>query len=57
MFFIKASESKLFTLFFNGGEVQSVPNQKHLGLVLDCKIGFNEHINNKIKVNVIKSKV
>ena len=31
------------SLFFNGDKVQ-----KHLGLVLDSKLGFNEHVNNKM---------
>ena len=34
-------------LFFNGNKVESVPSQKHLGLVLDCKLDFNELINKK----------
>ena len=33
---------------FNGDKVQSVPCLKHLGLILDSKLDFNEHINHKI---------
>ena len=33
---------------FSSDKVQSVPCQKHLGLILDSKLDFNEHINNKI---------
>ena len=36
------------SLTFNGDKVQSVPCQKHLGLILDSKLDFNEHITNKI---------
>ena len=35
-------------LQFNNNDVQSANNQKHLGLVLDSKLDFNEHVNNKM---------
>ena len=35
-------------LTFNGDNVQITISQKHLSLVLDSKLGFNEHISNKI---------
>ena len=35
-------------LKFNNNDVQSANSQKHLGLVLDSKLDFNEHVNNKI---------
>ena len=35
-------------LQFNNNDVQSANSQKHLGLVLDSKLEFNEHVNNKI---------
>ena len=35
-------------LNFNNNDVQSANSQKHLGLVLDSKLDFNEHVNNKI---------
>ena len=35
-------------LTFNGNNVQTAISQKHLGLVLDSKLDFNEHISNKI---------
>ena len=35
-------------LFFNNSEIKLSSNQKHLGLTLDSKLSFNEHINNKI---------
>ena len=39
-------------LFFNNTPVLSVPYQKHLGLVLDEKLNFSQHLNEKIsKVN------
>ena len=33
---------------FNSTNVQVADNQKHLGLVLDSKLDFNEHIESKI---------
>ena len=33
---------------FNDNDVQSANSQKHLGLVLDSKLDFNEHVNSKI---------
>ena len=35
-------------LFFNNSEIKLNLNQKHLGLTLDSKLSFNEHINDKI---------
>ena len=35
-------------LFFNNFEIKLNLNQKHLGLTLDSKLSFNEHINDKI---------
>ena len=35
-------------LFFNNSEIKLSSNQKHLGLPLDSKLSFNEHINDKI---------
>ena len=35
-------------LHFNGTNVQVADSQKHLGLVLDSKLNFNEHIESKI---------
>ena len=36
-------------LKFNNNDVQSANSQKHLGLFLDSKLDFNEHVNNKMK--------
>ena len=35
-------------LNFNNNDVQSANGQKHLGVVLDSNLDFNEHVNNKI---------
>ena len=35
-------------LFFNNSEIKLSPHQKHLGLTIDSKLSFNEHINDKI---------
>ena len=37
-------------LFFNGVRVEAVENHKHLGLILDSKINFNLHVNEKIAI-------
>ena len=36
------------SLFFNNSEIKLSSNQKHVGLTLDNKLSFNEHINDKI---------
>ena len=41
------------SLAFNDTKVQLPNSQKHLGLILDSKLDFNEHIDNKIKCNKI----
>ena len=33
---------------FNGTKVQLATSQKHLGLILDSKLDFNEHMDIKI---------
>ena len=48
LFSQKRDKENYPSLTFNGNKVQSVPCQKHLGLILDSKLVFNEHINNKI---------
>ena len=35
-------------IIFNNNNVLTSPCQKHLGLVLDSKLSFNEHVNQKI---------
>ena len=35
-------------LAFNNNKIQSAPAQKHLGLILDSKLDFNQHIDDKI---------
>ena len=44
----KRDKENYSSLSFNGDVILSVPCQKHLGLILDSKLDFNEHINNKI---------
>ena len=36
------------SLTFNNNKTQSAPAQKHLGLILDSKLDFNQHIDDKI---------
>ena len=36
------------SIIFNGNTVQKSANQKHLGLILDEKLTFNDHITSKL---------
>ena len=46
----KRNEDNHPPLFFNGSLVSKEPFHKHLGLILDSKLTFIEHVNEKIKV-------
>ena len=35
-------------MIFNSTNVQSAATQKHFSLFLDSKLGFNDHVDNKI---------
>ena len=37
------------TLTFNNNDVKQCPHQKHLGIILDSKLDFNIHVDNKLK--------
>ena len=37
-------------LFFANNLVKQVESNKHLGLILDSKLNFNKHINEKISI-------
>ena len=40
------------SIYFNNKSVKQVPSQKHLGLILDNKLNFQEHLKNMLnKVN------
>ena len=34
---------------FNNNDISKCPDQKHLGIVLDLKLNFNTHVDQKIK--------
>ena len=42
------NKRKYPTFHFNSAKIQVADSQKHLGLVLDSKLNFNEHIESKI---------
>ena len=48
MFSQKRDNVSYLSLVFNDNKVQLANSQKHLGLILDSKLDFNEHIDNKI---------
>ena len=40
------------SIYFNNNPIESVSSQKHLGMILDTKLNFQEHIKNILtKVN------
>ena len=44
----KATKTNHPNVIFNGNKVQNSANQKHLGLILDEKLTFNDHITSKL---------
>ena len=44
----KRDNVPLEPLTFNNNKIQSAPAQKHQGLILDSKLDFNQHIDDKI---------
>ena len=44
----KCSRENHQPLQFSSTDVQKADSQKHLGLILDSKLNFNEHIESKI---------
>ena len=48
MFSCKRDNENYPSLVFNDTKVQIANSQKHLGLILDFKLNFNEHIDSKI---------
>ena len=44
----KCDKEKYQPLQFNSTDIQIADSQKHLGLILDSKLNFNEHIESKI---------
>ena len=49
---------QIIQILFNGSTVQKSANQKHLGLILDKKLTFNDHITSKFTtVNKLTSRL
>ena len=48
LFFCKKSSPNHPQLIFNGRAVRKVNDQKHLGLILDSRLSFEKHLNEKI---------
>ena len=48
LFSNKATKTNHPNIIFNGNMVQKSANQKHLGLILDEKLTFNDHITSKL---------
>ena len=45
----KVHSHTLPSLTFNSNDVKKCPHQKHLAIILDSKLDFNVHVDNKIK--------
>ena len=50
IFFKKTESNNSLALTFNRTEVRTYQSQKHLGLTLDDRLNFTEHINSKINL-------
>ena len=48
LFSNKVTKRNHTNIIFNGNTVQKSANQKHLGLILDEKLTFNDHITSKL---------
>ena len=48
LYFNKATKTDHPSVIFNGNILQNSANQKHLGLILDKKLTFNDHITSKL---------
>ena len=52
IFFHKIQKTCHPSIHFNNKSVKQVPSQKHLGMVLDTKLNFQEHLKNILnKIN------
>ena len=52
IFSCKIQKTCRLSIYFNNQSVKQVPSQKHLGLILDMKLNFQEHLKNILnKVN------
>ena len=49
----KIQKACLPSIYFNNKSVKQVPSQKHLGMILDTKLNFQEHLKNVLN-KVIK---
>ena len=50
MFSYKRRSPQYPPIYFNNNEVKRVNDHKHLGLILDSKLSFTKHINEKIGI-------
>ena len=48
LFSYKVTKIDHQNIIFNGNTVQKSANQKHLGLILDEKLTFNDHVTSKL---------
>ena len=53
LFSNKVTEINDPNIIFNGNTVYKSANQKHLGLILDEKLTFNDHITSKLTTVII----
>ena len=44
----RTNEVSSLSITFNNSKVETISSQKHLGLILDERLNFNEHLESKI---------
>ena len=44
----RTNKDSSLSIIFNNSEVETISSQKHLGLILDEQLNFNEHLESKI---------
>ena len=46
----RTNKNSFLSITFNNSKVETISFQKHLGLILDERLNFNEHLESKINV-------
>ena len=47
-FLNRVNEDSSLFITFNNNKVETISSQKHLGLILDERLNFSEHLENKL---------
>ena len=49
LYFLEKQKTAFIPVAFNNSAIKKYPNHKHLGIVLDSKLDFKFHVDQKIK--------